>query len=349
MHVDSMLDPTALGALPETAGALERRGYDAAWCGETAHDPFVALTLAATATTSLGLGTGVAIAFARNPMSIAIAANDLQLASGGRFRLGIGSQVRAHIERRFGMPWGRPVARMRELVLAVRHIWDAWAGRADLDFRGEFSTHTLLPPVFDPGPNPHGNPPIFVAGVGRAMTRVAGEVADGLLTHSFVTERYLREVTLPALDEGARAASRDVSAVSVSYPAFVATGRTPAEVDAAVAAVKTQIAFYGSTPAYAPVLALHGWDAVHAELHARSRRGAWDTLDELVDDDMLDAFAAVGSPTEIARTLSTRCNGVVDRVTPYTPYPIDDDVIDAVAHELRALDRASTDSQRRSA
>jgi probable F420-dependent oxidoreductase len=348
MHVDAMLDPTALAPLPAAAAALERRGYDAAWCGETAHDPFVALTLAATTTTTLGLGTGVAIAFARNPMSIAVAANDLQLTSGGRFRLGIGSQVRAHVERRFGMPWGRPVARMRELVLAVRHIWDAWAGQTELDFRGEFFTHTLLPPVFDPGPNPHGTPPIFLAAVGRAMTRAAGEVADGLLTHSFVTERYLREVTVPALRDGARAAGRD-TAVEVSYPAFVATGESAADIDRAVDAVRSQIAFYGSTPAYAPVLTLHGWDDVHAELHARSRQGAWDTLDELVDDEMLHAFAAVGSPTEVARTLDARCAGVVDRVTPYAPYPIDDDVIDAVAHELRALGRASTDSNRRSA
>jgi probable F420-dependent oxidoreductase len=349
MRVDAMLDPTALIAAAEHAAALEGRGYDGVWCGETSHDPFVALTLAATTTHRIGLGSGVAIGFARNPMSLAITANDLQLASGGRFRLGIGSQVRAHIERRFGMAWSRPAARMRELVRAVRHIWAAWDGGTGIDFRGEFSTHTLMPPVFDPGPSPYGRPPIFLAAVGPRMTAVAGEVADGLIAHSFVTERYLRDVMQPALASGAAVAGRNVESVEVSYPAFVATGADATEIERAVAAVRAQIAFYGSTPAYRLVLAHHGWDAVHTELHARSRAGAWDELPALVDDEMLHTFAAVGAPDEVARHLAERCRGVVDRVTPYAPYDVRDEVIDEVANVLRRMDDADLTATRRTA
>jgi probable F420-dependent oxidoreductase len=349
MRIDAMLDPTVLVEAAEHAAALERRGYDGVWCGETSHDPFVALTLAATTTRRIGIGSGVAIAFARNPMSLAITANDLQLASRGRFRLGIGSQVRAHIERRFGLEWSRPSARMRELVLAVRHIWAAWDGGAGLDFHGEFSTHTLMPPVFDPGPNPYGQPPIFLAAVGPRMTAVAGEVADGLIAHSFVTERYLRDVMQPALASGAAASGRDAASIEVSYPAFVATGHDGDAIERAVTAVRGQIAFYGSTPAYRSVLAHHGWDDIHEQLHARSKAGDWDGLAALVDDEMVHAFAAVGPPAEVARTLHERCHGVVDRITPYAPYDVRAEVIDEVAHALRRIDDADVTATRRTA
>jgi probable F420-dependent oxidoreductase len=334
MHVDAMLGPDFGRAGPD-ARALEDQGYGVAWCGETAHDAFVQLTVAAAATERIQLGTGVAIAFARNPMSLAILANDLQTLTGGRFLLGLGSQIRPHIERRYSMTWSHPAARMRETVLAIRHIWNAWEQGTPLAFDGDFFTHTLMTPNFDPGPNPYGNPEVFLAAVGTIMTRVAGEVGDGLLLHSFITEHYLRSVTLPAYESGIALGGRSRRDVSISYPAFVVTGRTEDEMARAADGVRSQIAFYGSTPSYRPVLELHGWGDLHAELHALSKRGAWATMTQLVDDDVLRAIAVVGTPHEAARELSERVGDVVDRVTPYLPYEIDDDCVLEVADALR--------------
>ena len=334
MRVDAMLGVEPVG-IADRARALEADAFDASWSGETAHDPFLLLTAAATATTRMGLGTGVAIALARNPMSLAMAANDLQTISQGRALLGLGSQIKPHIERRYSMAWSRPAARMREYVLAVRHIWQSWADGSKLDFRGEFFTHTLMTPVFDPGPNPYGNPPILLAAVGERMTAVAGEVADGLLVHSFVTERYLREVTLPALEAGAARAGRTRDDLTISYPVFVVTGTTDAELVAAATSVREQIAFYGSTPAYRPVLALHGWDDLHGELHTLSKQGRWQAMADLVDDDVLDAFAVVGSPTEVATLIGRRFGDLVDRVTLYSPYDARS-ALREIATELRS-------------
>ena len=334
MHVDAMLGPE-LATAASRARVLEDQGYGALWCGETAHDAFVQLTIAAGATERIRLGTGVAIAFARNPLSLATLGNDLQTVSRGRFVLGLGSQVRPHIERRFSMPWSRPAARMRETVLAIRHIWSAWEAGTPLAFEGEFFTHTLMTPTFDPGPNPFGNPAVFLAAVGALMTGVAGEVADGLLLHSFMTERYLRDVTLPALGSGIARAGRSRDDVRISYPAFVVTGRDDAELAVAADGVRAQIAFYGSTPSYRAVLELHGWSDLHSELHARSRQGEWAAMTQLVDDEVLRAFAVVGSPRDVAHQLAERVGDVVDRVTPYMPYPIDRDCVLEVAAALR--------------
>jgi probable F420-dependent oxidoreductase len=347
MRVDAMLGIDPQDA-PARAGRLEAQGFDAAWCGETAHDPFVTVAMAANGTRRIQLGTGVAIAFARSPMTLAMLGNDLQTVTRGRFFLGLGSQVRAHVERRYGVGWSRPVARMRELVLAIRHIWSSWATGSKPAFEGEFSTHTLMPPVFDPGPNLHGNPPIFLAAVGERMAAVAGEVADGLLLHSFVTERYVREVADTAVRAGAQRAGRDRRDIEVSYPAFVMTGSTEAELVRAAAAVRQQVAFYGSTPSYLPVLALHGWDDLHSELHALSKRGDWDAMTALVDDEVLSAFAVAGPPTTAAKQLASRFGDIVDRVTVYMPYDVQVDCVDELVAELRML-APSTDQPARGA
>ncbi|SEQ30748.1 probable F420-dependent oxidoreductase, MSMEG_2256 family [Lentzea xinjiangensis] len=308
------LDSSAVDYTPAAAGSLaksaEDHGYDGFWLAETKHDPFLALAGAAAATERIELGTAIAVAFARNPMTIATTANDLRLLSGGRFSLGLGSQVEAHITKRFAMPWSRPAARMREFVLAVRAIWHAWETGGRLAFRGEFYKHTLMTPFFDPGPNPHGTAPIYLAGVGERMTEVAGEVADGFLCHNFTTERYLREVTLPALERGRAKVGKSLAGFEISGPAFTAS------TDEEVAAVKRQIAFYGSTPAYKPVLDLHGWGALHEELHRMSRRQQWAEMSELITDEVLAEFAVVGSPETVAAALLDRYGDVVTRISP---------------------------------
>ena len=253
MDVDGGIGFDPAGVI-ETTEWAEQVGYDGIWSAEVNHDPFLPLALAAEHSERLMLGTGIAVAFARNPMNLAMVANDLQVLSKGRFMLGLGSQIKPHIEKRFSMPWSHPAPRIRELILAVRAIWAAWADGSRLAFRGEFYRHTLMTPMFDPGPHPYGDPRIFLAAVGEKMTEVAGEVADGVLSHGFTTERYLREVTVPALERGLAASGRTRSDVQISYPGFVVTGADEAGVEAATQAVKSQLAFYGSTPAYRPVL-----------------------------------------------------------------------------------------------
>ena len=263
-----------------------------------------------------------AVAFARNPMTTALLADDLQLVSGGRFVLGLGSQIKPHIERRFSMPWSHPAKRMREYVSAIRAIWASWETGERLNFRGEFYTHTLMSPMFSPGPNPHGNPPIALAAVGTLMTETAGEVADGFLSHSFTTRRYLDEVSIPALLRGRAAAGRAGESIEISLPALVAIGSTDAELGTAITAIKKQIAFYGSTPAYKGVLELHGWDGLHETLHAASVRGEWDAMADAVSDEVLAEFAMVGTPAEVAAGLRERFGGVVSRLSFSTPYPV---------------------------
>jgi probable F420-dependent oxidoreductase len=301
----------------------EQTGYDGVWSAETNHDPFLPIAVGAAATEKLEFGTGIAVAFARNPMTLAVVANDLQLLTKGRFMLGMGSQIKPHITKRFSMPWSHPAPRMRELVLAIRAIWKTWETGEPLAFRGEFYTHTLMTPFFDPGPNPHGNPKILLAGVGEHMTEVAGEVADGFLVHAFSTERYLREVSLPALERGAAKAGKTRLDLTVSYPGFVATGPDEQSMEAAITGVRQQIAFYGSTPAYRPVLDLHGWGDLQPELNTLSKRGDWVKMGELIDDDVLNAFAVVGPPDKIAPELRNRFEGMVDRFSFYAPYKVD--------------------------
>jgi probable F420-dependent oxidoreductase len=256
-------------------------------------------------------------------MTLAVLANDLQTLSEGRFMLGLGSQIKPHITKRFSMPWSHPAPRMRELILAIRAIWADWAGDEKLDFRGDYYTHTLMTPFFSPGPNEYGNPPILLAAVGELMAEVAGEVADGILIHGFTTERYLREVSIPALERGAAAGGKTRADLEVSYPGFVVTGATEADVATAAAAVKNQIAFYGSTPAYRPVLELHGWGDVQSELNTLSKRGEWAKMGELIDDDILNEFAIVAPLDEVPRRVMDRFGALIDRFSFYTPYAVD--------------------------
>ncbi|HYA69059.1 MAG TPA: LLM class F420-dependent oxidoreductase [Acidimicrobiales bacterium] len=304
----------------ETARRAEEDGFDGVWCAETGHDPFLPLLLAAEHTERVALGTGIAVAFARNPMSMAMVANDLQRYSEGRFMLGLGSQIRPHIEKRYSMPWSEPAARMREYIAALHAIWDAWNSGGRLRFKGDFYTHTLMTPMFDPGPNPYGAPKVFLAAVGPLMTEVAGEVADGLLAHGFTTERYMREVTMPALERGLERSGRARKDIEISYPAMIVTGSDEAEMQRASAAVKAQLAFYGSTPAYLPVLALHGWGDLHVELNRLSKRGQWTQMAELIGDDVVDGFAVVAPPEDVPGALAERFGDMVTRISFYAPY-----------------------------
>jgi probable F420-dependent oxidoreductase len=318
------------------AVAAERAGYDGFGVPETRHDAFTSLALAARATSSITLHSGIAVAFARNPMSVAVLANDIRLISGGRFQLGLGSQVRPHIERRYSMPWSHPAGRMEEFIAAIRAIWHCWATGERLAFRGQFYHHTLMTDFFNPGPNPHGNPPILLAAVGELMTKVAGRVADGVLCHSFTTEAYLRTRTLPALLE----ARGSLDGFSLSLPVFVVLGSDAAARSAAERGVRGQIAFYGSTPAYKPVLELHGWGNLADRLNALSRQQAWAEMGELIGDDVLGAFAVAGSPAEVAAQLHARFGDVITRLSLYTPYQADADDISAVTTALRARAQA---------
>jgi probable F420-dependent oxidoreductase len=313
-------DPTGIAA---QAVKAEKSGYDGVWSAETNHDPFLPIAVGAAATEHLEFGTGIAVAFARNPMTLAVQANDLQLLTNGRFMLGMGSQIKPHITKRFSMPWSHPAPRMRELVLAIRAIWKTWETGEPLAFRGEFYTHTLMTPFFNPGPNPHGNPKILLAGVGEHMTEVAGEVADGFLVHGFTTERYLREVSLPALERGAAKAGKSRADLTISYPGFVVTGPDEQSMAAAAKGAREQIAFYASTPAYRPVLEVHGWGDLQPELNTLSKRGEWVKMGELIDDDVLNAFAIVAPLDKVAGEVQTRFGDVIDRFSFYAPYKVD--------------------------
>ncbi len=313
-------DPTGIAV---QAVRAEESGYDGVWSAETNHDPFLPIAVGATATEKLEFGTGIAVAFARNPMTLAVLANDLQLLSKGRFMLGMGSQIKPHITKRFSMPWSHPAPRMRELILAIRAIWQTWETGEPLAFRGEFYTHTLMTPFFNPGPNPHGNPKILLAAVGEYMTEVAGEVGDGFLVHGFSTERYLREVSLPALERGAAKAGKTRADLTVSYPGFIVTGTDEQSMAAAAKGVREQIAFYGSTPAYRPVLELHGWGDLQPELNTLSKRGDWVKMGELIDEDVLNAFAVVAPLDQVAGEVRSRFGEIVDRFSFYAPYKVD--------------------------
>lgn len=323
-------------AVEEGARRAEQDGYDGVVVAETRHDAFIALSLAARATERVDLLSGIVVAFARSPMTTAVSANDVQLLSGGRFVLGLGSQVKPHIERRFSMPWGRPAARMGEYVDALRAIWAAWETGEPLRFEGEFYRHTLMIPMFSPGPNPHGPPPVHLAAVGELMTVTTGRVADGLIAHPLTTPDYLRAVTLPALRRGREEAAPGLPPPVVSLPAFVAVGDDQAGLDDAVEGVRQQLAFYGSTPSYRGVLDHHGWGGLHERLHELSKADEWVAMAREIDDEVLTAFAAVGSPQEVAADLRSRFAGLVDRLSFSTPYAADPELTADLARRLRA-------------
>ncbi len=315
MKVDAGLITANLGDVPRRIRELEEQGYDGAMTAETAHDPFFPLVLAAEHSQQIELMTSIAVAFARTPMILANVGHDLNHYSKGRFVLGLGSQIQPHITKRFSMPWSHPARRMREFILAMRAIWAAWYEGKKLDFRGEFYTHTLMTPFFAPTEKTYGAPKVLLAAVGPLMTEVAGEVADGLIVHAFSTERYLHEVTLPAALRGLAKSGRARKDFQISYPAFVVTGRDEKAFLASRVGVSRQIAFYGSTPAYKPVLDLHGWGALQGELNVLSKQGKWEEMGNRINDDILDAFAVVAEPDQVIPRLKKRLGGFVDRVS----------------------------------
>jgi probable F420-dependent oxidoreductase len=323
MKVDAPLVAAALSAVPELAREIEAMGYDGVYTFEGPHDPFFPLALAAEHSERLDLATAIAVGFARSPMNLAHIGWDLQSLSQGRAILGLGSQIKPHIEKRFSMPWSRPAARMREMVLAIRAVWDTWQNRTPLQFEGEFYRHTLMTPFFTPEPSPHGLARIFLAGVGPAMTEVAGEVADGFLVHPFSSEQFIRERTLPALERGLASSGRDRSDIEISFPVMVVTGETEADITAAAATTRAQLAFYGSTPAYQVVLDTHGWGELHPELNRLSKEGRWDVMASLIDDTMLNTFAIVAAPDQIAAEMTARYGTLVDRIAFNAPYRAD--------------------------
>lgn len=337
MRVDGKLIPSTLEQIADAARSHERDGYRGLWSAESKHDPFLPLVVAGEHTTTLELGTSIAVAFARTPMTLAYTSWDLQNYTGGRFLLGLGSQVKPHIERRFSMPWSRPAARMREMVTAIHAIWDSWENGTRLAFEGDFYRHTLMTPFFSPGPSPHGRPKVVVAAVGEAMCEVAGEVCDGIFLHGFTTERYIREVTVPAVHRGMQKAGRAKDSVEVLGMPFIATGADDESLAKAIKGVRDQIAFYASTPAYHGVLEVHGWGDLGQQLHALSRTddpGKWDTMGDLIDDEVLDAFAVVGAPGKIAKTITSRFDDVMNRIQFYAPYPHDTSMWSPIIAEL---------------
>jgi probable F420-dependent oxidoreductase len=335
MKVDAGGYSATVNEAGEAAAQAEADGYDGWWAVETQIDPFLGCAVAAERTSRVEIGTGIAVALARNPMTVALQANDLQALSDGRFVLGLGSQIKPHITRRYSMPWSKPAARMREFILAIRAIWNTWATGAPLEFEGEFYTHTLMAPFFDPGPNPHGNPPIMLAAVGPLMTQTAGEVADGVLIHGFSTERYLREATLPALEKGFAKAGRSREGFEITAPAFVVARDTEEEIAEGTSFIRNQIAFYGSTPAYKPVLELHGWGELQEELQAMTKRGEWDAMSDLIDDEVLHTFAVIGTPEEAVAEVKRRYGDIATRIQLAMPDDRDEARWKALFDELR--------------
>jgi probable F420-dependent oxidoreductase len=294
---------------------IEALGFDTIFTIETRHDPFIQAAVLAEHTRRAEIMTSVAVAFARTPALLAYAAHDLNALSGGRFILGLGSQTKPHIVRRFSMPWSNPAERMREMIRAIHAIWDSWYDGKPLAFTGQFYSHTLMTPNFMPTDTEFGRPPIHLAAVGPHMTEVAAEVADGIICHSFTTERYLREITLPKIEAGLAGRARNRADFEITGIPFIACGPDEETQARRRAEARKQIAFYGSTPSYRGVLELHGWGALHEELHKLSKAGRWDEMGDLIDDDTLATFAVLGTPREAARELQRRFGGLFDRIS----------------------------------
>ena len=322
MKFDGALLTTELAAVPALARELETAGYDGAFSFEGPHEPFLPLLLAAEHAPKLEVATGLAIALARNPMVVANLAYDLHAYTKGRFCLGLGSQIRPHIERRYASAWERPLQRMREFVLALRAIFACWNDGQRLDFRGEFYTHTLMPPLFHPGPNPYGRPPIMLGAVGPKATEIAAEVADGMLVHPFHTQASLETTTLPAVQRGLLRSGRATRDFFVACQTAIVTGTSEDEIEAARSATRSQVAFYASTPAYRVVLDAEGWGVLGAELQAMAKRGQWAEMASVVTDEMLERLAVIGTPEEVGKKLHARYGGFAARIAFASPYPI---------------------------
>ncbi|MEC7865793.1 MAG: TIGR03617 family F420-dependent LLM class oxidoreductase [Pseudomonadota bacterium] len=308
------VDPRESG---KAAKELEDAGYDGGFIPETSHDPFLPLVTAALATEKIDLYTSIAVAFARNPMTLANLSYDLHLLSKGRFILGLGSQIKPHITKRFSMPWSSPAKRMQELIEAIRAIWDCWQNDSKLDFKGEFYTHTLMTPMFSPGPNPFGLPKIYVAAVGPLMTKAVAESADGLLVHPFHTPKYMNDVTLPIVNEALSSKGKDRSDFDLTISVMTATGINEESYEKSINACKNGISFYASTPAYKGVLDAHGYGDLQGKLNLLSKEGKWKEMSALIDDELLNTVAVVAeTPEAAAKEIKLRYGDQGDRINP---------------------------------
>ncbi len=334
MKIDAALVGNDIAKIAGAARELEEAGFDGCFTFEGPHEPFMSLLLAAEHS-SLEVGTGLAIAFARTPMTVANLAHDLQHLSGGRLWLGLGSQIRPHVEARYGMPWSKPVSRMKEFVRALRAIWAAWNDNEPLQFKGEFYTHTLMPPMFNPGPSAGGAPPIYLGGVGPKMTQAAGEVADGMLLHPFHTEKSLAEVSLPAIDAGLATSGRSRQQFAICAQTIVVSGRDEAEHSRAVEMARHQIAFYASTPAYRSVLESEGLGELQPELRQMTKEGRWHEMAARIDDALLYKIAVVGNPKEVASTLQQRYGALAARLAFASPFPVPNECAAEIISRLR--------------
>ena len=324
MRLDCALAMDALREAPEVARLAEEMGFEGLWANDTMHNPFVTLAMAAMLTTRLELGTGVAVAFARSPMVAAQSAWDLARLSGGRFILGLGTQVRAHIERRFGMPWAPPVPRLREYIQVLRAAWRSWQEGTPLRVEGTHYRITLMGPFFNPGPNPKPRIPVYIAGVNRLLCRLAGEVGDGFVVHPLHSVEYLRKIVLPNIAVGLARAGRSRGDVALYAPVFIAPGESPQEVTAAVARARARMAFYASTPSYRPLLEVLGYGDVADRLHQMVRERRADAMAAQLPDAVVEAVVVRGSYEEIGRALRRRYEGLVDRVASYWPFTPED-------------------------
>ena len=334
MKVDSHLTSN-WRQIPEQIKKLEAQGYDGTGTAEMNHDPFFPLMLAAEHSEKIELCTGIAVAFARSPMVLANLGHDLNAYSKGRFTLGLGSQIRAHITKRFSMPWGAPARQMKELILAMKAIWANWYEGTPLRFEGTYYNHTLMTPAFTPENKEYGAPKVILAAVGPIMTRVAGEVADGLIIHPFSNEKYIREVTLPAVEEGLRRSGRSLDDFEITYTPFIISGKDEESFEASKVATKNRIAFYGSTPAYKQVLGVHGWGDLQGELNAMSKQGKWQEMGELVTDEMLNTFGIVAEPAGLVGEIISRYGDFVDRTSGDFTF-VDGEVRTEMVAKLRA-------------
>jgi len=313
--------PSDLNTVGHHAARLESEGFLGAFTAETSHDPFLPLALAAEHTERLELGTSIAVAFARNPMTLAYTGRDLNEFSEGRMILGLGSQIKPHITKRFSMPWSAPAARMREFVDALHAIWDCWDTGGPLRVRGEHYTHILMTDFFNPGPATFGRPSVYLAAVGPMMVRLVAERCDGWMVHPFTTPQHFSTVALPQLRGFMDDIERPHEQVQVALPAFVVTGDNEAQMSKAAIGIKQQIGFYGSTPAYRGVLDFHGWGDAHTELHALTKSNRWDELADVIDDEMLSTFAVVAEPDDVQSALEARYGVLVDRISRYSVAP----------------------------
>ncbi len=337
MKVETVL-PLDLSQVAEAAKRIEALGYDGALTPETGHDPFLPHAIAAEHTERIGLGTAVAIAFPRSPMATAQIAWDLQKLSKGRFHVGLGTQVKGHIERRYGMSWAPPGPRLRDYVLMMRAIWDSWQNGTRPSFEGEHYRYTLMTPFFNPGPIEHPHIPIHISAINPYNCRLVGELCDGIKLHPFNTNKYLREVILPNIEKGAKKAGRDPKEIEICGSTFIITGKNEEEVEKAKAPIRQQLSFYASTRSYKPVLDVHGWGDANQELFTLSIEGKWQEMASRITDEMLDEFAVIGTYDEIVAKIKARCDGLIDRVAFTLPVrsPEDEERLKSMIKELQA-------------